>query len=140
MVDSIVLVLFDCLNRSLRASAIHRLPPDNAPPVRVWISEQWRKIMAPDPIHVTNVIVNDKTSARAWGHCTARGCKATMSCGVSWQPDHAIFTCFTKKEHHHPVPPECVRREALELSAKKKASSNLGEGSQLTQLLRKTAH
>ena len=53
--------------------------------------------MAPDRIHVTNVIVNDTTSARAWGHCTVRGCKATMSCGVSWQPDHAIFTCFTKK-------------------------------------------
>ena len=127
--------------------------------------------MAPDRIHVTNVIVDDETSARAWGHCTVRGCKATMSCGVSWQPDHAIFTCFKKKEHHHPVPPEGVRREALELSVKTKGLpalrtaaellgrmpavlpsdqptgakhmwqvGDVGEGSQLTQLLRKTAH
>ena len=73
--------------------------------------------MAPDRIHVTKVIMDDEKSARAWGHRTIRGCKATMTCRIGWQPDHAIFTCFKMKEHHHPVHLGCNRREAIDLAA-----------------------
>ena len=73
--------------------------------------------MGPARIHVTKVIVADEKSARAWGHCTVRGCKATMTCRIGWQPDHAIFTCFKLKEHHHPVHLGCNRREAIDLAA-----------------------
>ena len=73
--------------------------------------------MGPARIHVTKVIEADEKSARAWGHCTVRGCKATMTCRIGWQPDHAIFTCFKLKEHHHPVHLGCNRREAIDLAA-----------------------
>ena len=102
---------------TFRGGATYRLPTDDPTLVRNWISKQFRKFMGPARIHVTKVIVADEKSARAWGHCTVRGCKATMTCRIGWQPDHAIFTCFKLKEHHHPVHLGCNRREAIDLAA-----------------------
>ena len=71
----------------------------------------------PDRIHITNVIVDDEKSARAWGHCTFPECQARASCELSWQPDHVLITCFRKNVHHHQELPRSDRRAAQNLAA-----------------------
>ena len=61
--------------------------------------------------------MDDERSARAWGHCTFPGCRATVSCGVNWQLDHVLITCFINKVHHHQRPPGCDRSAAQDLAA-----------------------
>ena len=85
--------------------------------MRKWISKQFRNLLLPNRIEVTKVTVDDERSARPWGHCTFPGCKATVSCGVNWQLDHVLITCFINKVHHHQMPPGCDRGAAQDLAA-----------------------
>ena len=94
-----------------------RLPADDGTPLRKWISKQFRQLLLPNPTEVTKVTVDDERSARAWGHCTFRGCTATVSCGVNWQLDHVLITCFQNKAHHHQTAPGCDRSAARDLAA-----------------------
>ena len=70
-----------------------------------------------DRIHITNVIVDDEKSARAWGHCIFLECQARVSCELSWQPDHALITCFRKNVHHLQELPQYDRPVAQNLAA-----------------------
>ena len=80
-------------------------------------SQSSWKLLLPNPTEVTKVTVDDERSARAWGHCTFRGCTATVSCGVNWQLDHVLITCFQNKAHHHQTAPGCDRSAAQDLAA-----------------------
>ena len=66
-------------------------------------------------IHITNLIVDDEKSARAWGHCFILECQARVSCELSWQPNH--ITCFRKNVHHPQELPRYDRRVAQNLEA-----------------------
>ena len=68
-------------------------------------------------IHITNVIVDDEKSARAWGHCIFLECQARVSCELSWQPDHALITCFRKNVYHLQELPRYDRPVAQNLAA-----------------------
>ena len=93
-----------------------RLPADNRTPLRKWIVQQFKALL-PNPTDVTKVSLDDAGSARAWGHCTIRGCTATVSCAVNIQLDHVFITCFQRGVHSHLLAVELDRNAALDLAA-----------------------
>ena len=93
-----------------------RLPADNRTPSRKWIVQQFKALL-PNPTDVTKVSLDDAGSARAWGHCTIRGCTATVSCAVNIQLDHVFITCFQRGVHSHLLAAELDRNAALDLAA-----------------------
>ena len=104
-----------CFDR-LSLVCILRLPADDGTPLRKWITKQFKELL-PNPTDVTKVVLDDARSARAWGHCTIRGCTATVSCAVNIQLDHALITCFQGKVHCHQMAPEYDRSAARDLAA-----------------------
>ena len=104
-----------CFDR-LSLVCILRLPADDGTPLRKWITKQFKELL-PNPTDVTKVVLDDARSARAWGHCTIRGCTATVSCAVNIQLDHALITCFQGKVHCHHMALEYNRSASRDLAA-----------------------
>ena len=68
---------------------------------RQWISKQCKSILMLERLNITNVSLDDKRSARVWGHCPFPECKANTLRQLRWKADQVVLTCFRNNVHHH---------------------------------------